>query len=145
MWPYTADGNAQALSFFGNLKKGLELGKPFPIKCPYEVGLVHNPVDDLLFVAILAMRGTSGDDSMDTGNRLKNWFIDCGNPGEPFFETYPVRGSIRMSLAAMSPPHYEVLEILGMNAQGASFHEGNSSTKSVKTKKPHKWWEIWRS
>ena len=143
--PYAADGNEQIRTFFDNLKTGLESGNPFPFSCHHEIALVNDPAGNVLFVAVLVMRGGSNDDSVNTGSRLKRWFAACGNPNEPFYETYPARGTIRRTLSMMGPTVYDVQEIFGKDAQGVDFHEGGSPKKKEKgSANRRKWWQVWK-
>jgi hypothetical protein len=145
-WPYAQDGNAEAKRFFNNLKTGTQNGKPCPFSCHNEFALVKNRPDNLYFVAVLVMRGSTTDDSLDTAGRLKDWFIACGNPGEPFYETYPAWGTVRQSLNRMDPVAYEIEErIVGGDEAAKSGTQGASPARAeTDGPKRHRWWEFWK-
>jgi uncharacterized protein YndB with AHSA1/START domain len=67
--------------FFEALRDGIDRGKPFPFKCPYQVYLLRNRQAPEYIVATRVMMGTPGDDSSEQDDGLKRWFDDCGAIG----------------------------------------------------------------
>ena len=78
-WMYGNTTEAEAADCYTKLKLGVEQGMRFPFTCPYQVALVHNlAVPEEWMVAILVMRGTPGDDSVEQSHELETWAESCG-------------------------------------------------------------------
>jgi hypothetical protein len=149
-WPY-ADSEPRAREFFGNVAEAIQGGQAFPFDVPYEIGLVRSPRSGDFFVAVLVLRGTPGDDSVDTFNRLKSFLDECGSEGYQDYESVPVRGaSLRDSLA-----DYEVVQSFD-NASGppapervedAARIDPKTDDQPMGAKEPasrKRWWRFWK-
>lgn len=78
-WCYGSEESCQAdaRAFFDKLKHGVSAGHAFPFECPHEVYLLRNRVAQEWLVAVLVMRGTPGDDSIEQSEALLEWFDAC--------------------------------------------------------------------
>lgn len=132
-WPYTPGD--QAREFFDKLRAGIEEGKEFPFDCPFQIAFVRGQSSGE-FVAVLVLRGTIKDDSIETRQRLDAWFEECGAPRYQNKETPTLRGrTIQTSLGE----GYEVLESIEgtPDTQGRKFSsvatvEGTSASPPIK-------------
>ncbi|HEX2980296.1 MAG TPA: hypothetical protein VHO48_08535 [Anaerolineaceae bacterium] len=109
---YYSGASDEARAFYLALRRGVAQGKSFPIPCPYEVALVHalpNP-DSYWMVAVLALRNTPGDDSLDTTNRINDWFKECGAAG---WEDKETRSARAVSVESELGSGYEVTDSFG--------------------------------
>ena len=82
-WCYGSEESCQAdaRTFFDKLRDGVSAGNAFPFECPHEVYLLRNRVAPESLVAVLVMRGTPGDDSVEQSQALEEWFEACGAAG----------------------------------------------------------------
>ena len=145
-WPYSNDIDVKAREFFESLQVGIDQGHEFPIDRPHEVSLVRAQSSGDLFVGVLVLLGTEGDDSLRTYERLKEWFEACGAGGYQDYESLAVRGRTAQSTLGSG---YEVLATTttpdaSKNRQIAKGEpSGTSARHSPQQSSGKPWWKFW--
>jgi len=149
-WPYSNDTDVKAKEFFESLQVGIDQGHEFPIDRPHEISLVRAQGSGDLFVGVLVLLGTEGDDSLRTYERLKEWFEACRAGGYQDYESLPVRGRTTQSTLGSG---YEVLATTttpdasreGKNEQTAKGEPSGaaSARHSPQQGSGKPWWKFW--
>ena len=142
-WLYGSESLNQVNSMecFNVLRSGIAQGKKFPFDCPYQVALIHNPIGSEWLVAILVMRGTPGDDSIEQANLLKNWIYECGGSTGEDRIGQPVFGDTIKS--SFSGRGWDYIDSFGSIQEKNGVGQKTEPVGSEKSR-GKSWWQFWR-
>jgi formylglycine-generating enzyme required for sulfatase activity len=108
-WCYSHDYE-QRDDFFEKLKKGIN---KYPFNTQYEIAKVNSiGTANTPLISILVLRDTLVDDSIDTDNKLSQWFENCDCPSYEDKETKQAMGRSIQEYFSQAYGEYEIIDII---------------------------------